>query len=135
MIVKTRDLDGIALDWAVAKCEGRTVKLDPMGFGPSVPEGGPWIWENSESGHLKSCYWRIGPPGYSPSTIWAQGGPIVERERIRIDPRKGQWEATIWNEAATQNPAYAPTPLIAAMRCYATSKLGDEVEIPRELTC
>lgn len=26
-----------------------------------------------------------------------------------------------------------PTPLIAAMRCYVASKLGDEVEIPEEL--
>jgi hypothetical protein len=26
-----------------------------------------------------------------------------------------------------------PTPLIAAMRCYVASKLGDEVEIPSEL--
>ena len=27
-----------------------------------------------------------------------------------------------------------PTPLIAAMRCYVASKLGDEIEIPTELT-
>ena len=26
-----------------------------------------------------------------------------------------------------------PTPLIAAMRCYVASKLGDEVEVPVEL--
>jgi hypothetical protein len=26
-----------------------------------------------------------------------------------------------------------PTPLIAAMRCYVASKLGDEVEVPEEL--
>lgn len=27
---------------------------------------------------------------------------------------------------------YGPTPLIAAMRCYVASKLGEEVEIPDE---
>jgi hypothetical protein len=27
-----------------------------------------------------------------------------------------------------------PTPLIAAMRCYVASKLGDDIEIPEELT-
>lgn len=27
-----------------------------------------------------------------------------------------------------------PAPLIAAMRCYVASKLGEEVEIPEELT-
>ena len=26
-----------------------------------------------------------------------------------------------------------PTPLIAAMRCYVASKLGDEVDVPEEL--
>jgi hypothetical protein len=29
---------------------------------------------------------------------------------------------------------HGPTPLIAAMRCYVASKLGDEVEVPKELT-
>ena len=28
---------------------------------------------------------------------------------------------------------FGPTPLIAAMRCYVASKLGDEVEVPEEL--
>jgi hypothetical protein len=27
-----------------------------------------------------------------------------------------------------------PTPLIAAMRCYVASKLGDYIDIPEELT-
>jgi hypothetical protein len=26
-----------------------------------------------------------------------------------------------------------PTPLIAAMRCYVASKMGDEIELPEEL--
>jgi hypothetical protein len=26
-----------------------------------------------------------------------------------------------------------PTPLVAAMRCYCASKLGDEVDVPEEL--
>ena len=28
---------------------------------------------------------------------------------------------------------FGPTPLIAAMRCYVSGKLGDEVDIPEEL--
>jgi hypothetical protein len=27
-----------------------------------------------------------------------------------------------------------PTPLIAAMRCYVASKLGEEIDVPNELT-
>lgn len=71
---------------------------------------------------------------FNPSTDWAQGGPIIERERISIR----QW---------TNVPivhAYMPhddapwasdgtSPLIAAMRCFVTSKLGDEVDVPEEL--
>lgn len=30
--------------------------------------------------------------------------------------------------------AAAPPPLISAMRCYVASKLGDEIEVPKELT-
>ena len=36
----------------------------------------------------------------------------------------------IWEDTES----FGPTPLIAAMRCYVTSKLGDEVEIPEALT-
>jgi hypothetical protein len=38
---------------------------------------------------------------------------------------------------ATRTESYTldgPTPLIAAMRCYVASKLGDEVELPEELS-
>jgi hypothetical protein len=80
---------------------------------------------------------------YTPSTDWSQGGPIIERERISTakDPSDAYWQACI--NCATSSmfgPGlcgdhwhYGPTPLIAAMRCYVASKLGDEVEIPEEL--
>jgi hypothetical protein len=32
-----------------------------------------------------------------------------------------------------RHQGHGPTPLIAAMRCYVQSKLGDEVEAPEEL--
>jgi hypothetical protein len=65
-----------------------------------------------------------------PSTDWSQGGPIIERERISITHQVGRWAAQTDDDLF----AYGPTPLIAAMRCYVASKLGDEVEIPEELT-
>jgi len=65
------------------------------------------------------------------STDWAFCGPIIERERITIewegDP--DSWCACIMAD----QEVYGPTALIAAMRCYVASKLGDEVEIPEEL--
>ena len=63
------------------------------------------------------------------STCWNLGGPIIESEWIAISSPRGEpdsdWVATmdrIW--------ARGPTPLVAAMRCYVVSKLGDAVEIP-----
>lgn len=107
MKIKTNKLIGAALDWAVAKCE----------------PGALCNWPN---------YTRL--PGYS--TDWSQGGPIIERELIGTGPRL---EGSIWPEpwlaASPEDDAmfWGPTPLIAAMRCYVTSKLGDEVEVPEEL--
>jgi hypothetical protein len=105
MKMKTSELTGAALDWAVAKCEGKR----DNDFG--------WWWDN-----------------YKPSTDWAQSGPIIERERIetRYD-RTGRFSEP-WIAATLERMIIGPTPLIAAMRCYVASKLGDEVEIPEELT-
>ena len=63
------------------------------------------------------------------STNWSQGGPIVERECISMEHSvKYDWIAS------QKGPcSIGPTPLIAAMRCYVASKLGDEVDVPDEL--
>ncbi|MEY4951602.1 MAG: hypothetical protein RL299_26 [Pseudomonadota bacterium] len=64
------------------------------------------------------------------STEWEYGGPIIERERTEFD----------FNEDTQMFHAYdgvfsgvGPTHLVAAMRCFVASKLGDEVDIPEEL--
>ena len=110
--MKTNELLGAALDWAVAKCE--------------KPE---WLGNQAEVYVLKA--------GFHPSTDWAQGGAIIERERISIFPRVGYWEAlyqdNIFQEDGSECFQMGVTPLIAAMRCYVTNKLGDEVELPEGL--
>jgi len=66
---------------------------------------------------------------YKPSEDWAQGGSIIEREKIALFLNgNDEWAST----DGIKN-AVGDTPLIAAMRCYVASKLGDEVEIPEEL--
>ncbi len=63
------------------------------------------------------------------STDWAQGGPIIHRELNRVqEMHDDEWEAETWGYISE-----GPTPLIAAMRCYVLSKLGEEIEIPEEL--
>jgi hypothetical protein len=114
--IKTSELIGPALDWAV-----------------EVANGTHW----SANGYFVFRYEGCGPNGFvsknpqwSYSTEWSQGGPIIERERIetRHDGRKS-WCAWIESTGAV----HGPTPLIAAMRCYVTNKLGDEVNVPDEL--
>ncbi len=134
MKIKTEDLIGVELDWAVAKCE-RT--LDPVHGEPQ-----PRVVFYSDQWNR---YMRLNPPPqvyyndrYEPSTSWAQAGPIIERERIGIwpsDALKGLWAARPDYEVFPERrpPSYGVTPLIAAMRCYVASKLGDEVEVPEEL--
>ena len=112
--MKTAELTGAALDWAVAKCEGHKV------FIKHAPLQIMYTPKRKRS-------WYI----YTPSTNWAQGGPIIERETISLDyAQEEDWAA----KTPAYQWAYGPTPLIAAMRCYVASKLGDEVEIPKALT-
>ena len=105
--MKVSELQGASLDWAVAKCEGRD-----QFFSLNLPK------------HKEHCFSRM-----AYSTDWAQGGLIIEREKIECLHDGGQWYVDAphgWYEG--------PTLLTAAMRCYVASKLGDEVEVPEELS-
>jgi len=114
MKVKTSELTGAALDWAVAKCElmagqDYTLAIDidfdgtkRVNYGGMYPE-----W---------SCDWQ-------------EAGPIIEREGICLY----LYGSAEWNAHVGSKESIGPTPLIAALRCYAASKLGDEVKIPNEL--
>jgi len=75
------------------------------------------------------------PGGYNYSTDWSQGGPIIEREKIGVNyqSNKPLWVATPPLGANYKRNVGGTTPLVAAMRSYVASKLGDEVEIPEEL--
>ena len=112
----TNELTGAALDWAVAKCE---------------PDDKSSIYFDESTGE-PLCHddWPDNQM-FQPSTDWAQGGLIIEREKITVeytgDP--DTWCACIMAD----QEFYGSTPLIAAMRCYVASKLGDEVEVPEGL--
>ena len=126
--MKTSELTGAALDWAVAKAEGKTPKINCTSFQDAfiyrVYLG--WSYEHSSNGSIVE---------HKPSTDWDEGGPIIEREKIRLDTTWNQ-EDNNWSARMDTVGGWWPgdTPLIAAMRCYVASKLGDEIEIPKELT-
>ena len=112
--MKVNKLTGTALDWAAAQAEGL------LAFGHRKISDDCVIT-------LSTGEFEI----FKPSSNWAQGGPIIEREGITIeyeaDPQK--WCACIMAD----QEVYGPTALVAAMRCYVENKLGDEVDVPEEL--
>lgn len=115
--MKTSDLTGAALDWAVAKIV--TKERHGVGMISNIVDG---IWQQ----HSQHRY----------STDWSKGGPIIEREGINLQQFKGHpcraFKGTVVHYEFSM---FAPEgkPLIAAMRCFVASRLGDEVEIPEEL--
>lgn len=100
MRIKVSTAEGPVLDWMVAKCE-----------------------------EDEDALMHILRGALQYSTDWAQGGPIIEREKMSIEWTGEDWMAYIWHD----REVFGFTPLIAGMRCYVASMLGDEVEIPNEL--
>ena len=131
--MKTSELTGAQLDWAVAKAEGKTPKVDCTAFRNTFKYCIYLGWSYDNEG-------RDSIIEYSPSTNWLLGGPIIEREGIVVDIRKEYgWIAAreFWyleNKEDHDLCSTGETYLIAAMRCYVALKLGDDVEIPKELT-
>jgi len=107
------NLQGAALDWAVTRA--------------NYEINHETVWEQDRD----TCKY---------STDWAQGGPIIEREGITIAPHSThngvikEWKAGLdW--PMSHSPYYfGPTPLIAAMRCYVASKMGEEINIPERVS-
>ncbi len=114
MQVKTSDLEGAALDWAVAAVTG----------------------EHDDGEHASM---EIGLGRYSPSTDWSQGGPLIaEKITVLIDCEAGCYADTwanagIYGQAFSEYDGQGPTLLVAAMRALVASEIGDEVEVPDEL--
>lgn len=107
--IKTSELTGPALDWAVLIAQF-----------PIMREARP-----------KAAIIT----GGNPSTNWATGGPIIEHSKMGFSPWGREWRAWIYWRGSFRPGSmyYGDTPLIAAMRCYVASKLGDTVDIPDEL--
>ncbi len=122
--MKTSEISRAALNYAVSLANGQQPKLS------RINTGEPPIYVLRDRDGLTPAY----------STDWSQGGPIIEREGISVcydielsqDESRSHW-ATIYAVDSGEGRIYGPTPLIAAMRCYVASKLGDNIEIPKEL--
>ena len=114
--VKTAELIGPALDWAVAKADSTKID-DSRGKELRIDVGAgfqsPWM----------------------PSVNWHQGGPMIQYHQIDLE-----WDGcdgiAFWWIAMHQDVALkqvGDTPLIAVCRAIVAAELGDTVSVPREL--
>jgi hypothetical protein len=107
--MKTSDMKDLILDWAVATANGDTFTLAHQ----------DWAWYSSD---------------------WLVGGPIIEQEGVELRYwgfHSVPWRASIdggTDAGIALYEGYGTTPLIAAMRCFVASKLGDDIDVPKELT-
>ena len=142
MKIKTLELIDATLDWAVCIAQGikpEDIYIQKWGS----LKASLFRRNRDEDGELDGSY-TTGPDLLF-SRKWESGGPIIEREGIDLycnvptnpahkDPSwRGSWRAKYHRCGYGTDMSHGPTPLIAAMRCYVASKLGDEVEIPNEL--
>ena len=107
MKTKTSELQGCALDWAVAKCE----------VGDAI--------NDIDDPHYYSTDWAQGGPIIEREWLDVTPWPNESREDMR-------WHCQ-QHDTANDFAQYGPTLLIAAMRAYVASQLGGEVELPEEL--
>ena len=116
--MKTSELTGAALDWAVAKCEGYT---------SWCAETEKMLPPRKECGYVDFYELRY-------STDWAQGGPLIQMYEIDLKSvEEGVWQASNIFDDMEWHHFLGYSPLVAAMRCFVASKLGDEVDVPEEL--
>ena len=121
--LKTAELVGPALDWAVAEAEGHEPLVVPTG--------------RAECSVGVILAMDDGPKGFAcrPSTDWSQGGPLIEKHNVQLLPPGREWEA---QTDMRQGPsfwakAFGSTALIAACRAIVAAKLGDTVRVPAAL--
>ncbi|WP_175796532.1 phage protein NinX family protein [Burkholderia anthina] len=131
--INIRELSGVRLDWAVARCEGY----------PLTTDGISQLVEKDRKLTIlgrATCGQGI-PCGYSPSSYWEQGGPIIERQRITLQFCRDLRDRNgLYIHASMDTHSFHgywrgnhDKPLVAAMRCYVASKFGEAIDIPTSL--
>ncbi|BBT41448.1 phage protein NinX family protein [Pseudomonas putida] len=122
--MKTADLQGWQLAWAVAVAE----ELDPYLVGPHY--GNPWRVFRTQ--HGEALKWeRL----YNPHEKWELGGPLIEKHMVSLHcPQSTDdvWAAWVITDKGEFCQA-GDTALVAACRAIVAAKLGDTVQVPKEL--
>lgn len=130
--IPTSELEGAALDWAVARAVGHAVSVNSnIPWGRTEPDGPAFVehhvdepWPGADSGVMP---WR-------PSTDWSQGGPLirVRGARIGMELRMAEGSASFL-QSGMRIGYTANDVLVAACRAIVAAHLGDSVQVPAEL--
>lgn len=122
--VKTAELHGAALDWAVAKAtQAEELKVTGSGRVSCI----------YELAHREGCWTN----DYCPSTEWSEGGLLIQAQRISLSGpgcMGGQWSAHIdTGSFGGSRYWFGETALMAACRALVGTMTGDSVSVPAEL--
>ncbi|WDY60348.1 phage protein NinX family protein [Pseudomonas sp. PSKL.D1] len=131
--VKTADLAGEALGWAVGKAEGLELYLVEPQYGTG------WRVFSRKMGAVLEYTKR-----YNPWEDWALGGPLIDKHHVQTSfngsgfsrsPTGEYWCAYVCKPSGQQElpSGGGPNALTAACRAVAQAKLGDTVQVPKEL--
>ena len=122
--VRVSNLIGAPLDWAVAKVESVETSWR---YGRELVQvhdrGGIKLIES-----IRSIY--------TPSADWSQGGPLVDKHHGGLHYEAHLADANFRYSSGPGRSGfwcYGPTALIAFCRGLVKAKLGDTVQVPKEL--
>lgn len=119
--VKTADLTGEALGWAGGMAEDMALHLEPPQYG-----NGWRVFAIYRGEATERC------ERYNPWESWMLGGPLVAKYRIGFGLYSDSFFAVIGlDDIAGDGDGL--THLVAAMRAIVGAKLGDTVQVPKEL--
>ena len=124
MKIKASELTGAALNWAAAKADNN---LHPKGDVRLLDRN---VFIITAGDYENPDLWQR----YAPTIDWAQGGPIIESNEIELKSiEEGVWQASNLFDDMEWHHFVGYSPLEAAMRCHVAHRLGEEVEITKEL--
>ncbi|MBA6096384.1 DUF2591 domain-containing protein [Pseudomonas juntendi] len=122
--VKTADLVGEALGWAVGMADGLELEMEPPHYNTSWRVFARHRYTVTEQAKR-----------FNPWEDWAVGGPLLQKHNVSLHCPQKDWD--YWAAWITENgkdvAQGADLPLPAACRAIVAHKIGDTVQVPKEL--
>lgn len=107
-MIKVSELTGALLDYWVARAEG--LEMEMLCGHCCTPV----------SRHHDEIQYEM----YRPSTDWGQGGPLIDKYGLTVEPYPPAW----WANEPDESAVMGEDPLQAICRAVVRAAFGDEVE-------